>query len=220
MSNTSILRAPINYKMEVKRSVVTAFQKVFNNQETYFPGYKSSELLTGSHITIEYPQKPEQYPSLIIGFQERTLKSAGIAHIDYYNDNNIAQKWYFEGTINLEIFSLTSMDRDFISDSVVNMLSFGRVMNVPFRRLIEGEAKVDLQLSIGSLEPVAEQTMSGVSWGLTDQRIYTVGYNFGCIGTFDSGAITQQLVEGIQIDTTFVGGPFQDISLTIGKEDE
>lgn len=219
MSNTSILRAPINYKMEVKRSVVTAFQAVFNNQETYFPGYKSSELLTNSHITIEYPQRPEQYPSLIIGFQERSLKSAGISHIDYYDENNIAQKWYFEGLITLEIFALTSMDRDFISDSVVNMLSFGRVMNVPFRKIIESEARVDLQLSIGSLEPIAEQTMSGVSWGLTDQRIYTVGYNFGCLGTFDSGSIYQEYVEGIQIDTTYVGGPFQDISLTLGKDE-
>lgn len=218
MSNTSILRAPINYKMEVKRSVVTAFQAVFNNQQTYFPGYKSSELLTNSHITIEYPQRPEQYPSLIIGFKESSLKSAGLGHIDYYSEDMIAQKWFFEGIITLEIFALTSMDRDFISDSVVNMLSFGRVMNVPFRKLIESEARVDLQLSIGSLDPVAEQTMSGVSWGLTDQRIYTVGYNFGCIGTFDSGPITQQYVEGIQLDTTYVGGPFQDISLRLGKQ--
>jgi hypothetical protein len=57
--------------------------------------------------------------------------------------------------------------------------------------------------------------MSGVSWGLTDQRIYTVGYNFGCIGTFDSGPIYQEYVSGIQVDTTYVGGPPQDISIRI-----
>jgi hypothetical protein len=212
---SSILRAPINYKMEVKRSVVSAFQAVFNNQETYFPGYPSSKLLTESHITIEYPQRPEQYPSMIIGFQERVLKQAGIAHIDVISENTIKQKWYFEGLITIEIFALTSMDRDFISDSVVNMLSFGRVMNVPFRQKIEAEANVDLQVSLGSLEPIAEQTMSGASWGLTDQRIYTVGYNFGCIGSFDSEALYQEYVNKIHIDTSGVGGDFQEISVDI-----
>lgn len=215
MSNTSILRSPINYKMEVKRAVVSAFQTVFNDQETYFPGYKSSELLTKSHITIEYPQRPEQYPSLIIGFQERVLKQAGIAHIDVISENTIKQKWYFEGLITVEIFALTSMDRDFISDSVVNMLSFGRVMNMPFRQKIEAEANVELQVSLGSLEPVAEQTMSGVSWGLTDQRIYTVGYNFGCIGSFDSESLYQEYVSKIYIDASDSGGEYLDISIDV-----
>lgn len=218
MPETSILRAPINYKMEIKRAVVTAFQAVFNDETRYYPGYKSSELLTKSHITIEYPQRPEQYPSLIIGFQERELKNAGIAHIDDY-EQYVAQKWLFQGMITVEIFALTSMDRDFISDSVVNMLSFGRVLGKPFRRMIEEEARVDLQLSVGSLTPTAEETMSGVSWGLTDQRIYTVGYSFGCLGGFDSGAIRQDYIDGVQIDTTYVGGAFQDVSLRIGKQE-
>jgi len=215
MDRKSILRAPINYKMEVKRSVVSAFQAVFHDTEKYYPGYKSSELLTKSHITIEYPQKPEQYPSLIVGFQEKELKNAGIAHVDVFDENAVAQKWLFLGNISVEIFALTSMDRDFISDSVVNMLSFGRVMGKPFRKLVEEEARVDLQLSVGSLIPIPEQTMSGASWGLTDQRIYTVGYNFGCIGGFNSNIINNQLVDGVLVDTTYVGGEFQDISIRV-----
>jgi hypothetical protein len=215
MSPESVLRSPINYKMEVKRAVVKAFQAVFHNENEYYPGYKSSELLTKSHITIEYPQRPEQYPSLIVGFQESELKSAGIGHLDTYGDGTVAQKWLFFGKITVEIFALTSMDRDFISDSVVNMLSFGRVMGIPFRRMIEQESRVDLQLSVGSLEPVAEQTMSGASWGLTDQRIYTVGYNFGCMGGFDSGVITYDYLSGIEIDTRYVGGQFQDVNVSI-----
>lgn len=201
--------------MEIKRAVTTAFQTVFKDTENYYPGYKSSELLTKSHITIEYPQRPEQYPSLIVGFQEQELKSAGIAHIDVFDENNIAQKWLYTGTITIEIFALTSMDRDFISDSVVNMLAFGRVKDKPFRRMIEQEARVDLQLSIGSLTPMPEQTMSGASWGLTDARVYTTGYSFGCIGGFDSGPLFQQYVDGVLIDTTFVGGQYQDISIRV-----
>ena len=211
----SLLRSPINYKMEVKRSVVGAFQSVFHNTGTYYPGYESSELLTKSHITIEYPQRPEQYPTLIIGFQEQELKNAGIGHLDNFSSNTIAQKWFFQGLITVEIFALTSMDRDFISDSVVNMLSYGRIMGKPFRALIEGNSVVDLQVSLGSLIPVPEQTMSGVSWGLTDARIYTVGYNFGCIGGFNSESIYNDYVSHVNIDISNVGGAFQPIKLDI-----
>lgn len=211
----SLLRSPINYKMEVKRLVVGAFQSVFHNTGTYYPGYPSSELLTKSHITIEYPQRPEQYPTLIIGFQEQELKNAGVGHLDNISANTIAQKWFFQGLITVEIFALTSMDRDFISDSVVNMLSYGRVMGKPFRALIEGDSLVDLQVSLGSLIPVPEQTMSGVSWGLTDARIYTVGYNFGCIGGFNSESIYNDYVSHVNIDISNVGGVFQPIKLDI-----
>lgn len=211
----SLLRSPINYKMEVKRSVVRAFQSVFHDTSKYYPGYKSSELLTKSHITIEYPQRPEQYPTLIIGFQEQELKNAGVGHLDNISANTIAQKWFFQGLITVEIFALTSMDRDFISDSVVNMLSYGRVMGKPFRALIEGDSLVDLQVSLGSLIPVPEQTMSGVSWGLTDARIYTVGYNFGCIGGFNSESIYNDYVSHVNIDISNVGGAFQPIKLDI-----
>jgi hypothetical protein len=213
--SASILKAPINYKMEVKRAVVSAFQTVFHDTGNYYPGYKSSELLTNSHITIEYPQRPEQYPSLIVGFQEQELKGAGIGHVDIFSSNHVSQKWLFQGMITLEIFALTSMDRDFISDSVVNMLSFGRILGKPFRSLIEASNTIDLQVSLGSLIPVPEQTMSGASWGLTDARIYTVGYNFGCMGGFNSESIYNDYVSHVNIDISNVGGAFQPIKLDI-----
>jgi hypothetical protein len=202
---SDILKSPINYKMEIKRSVVRGFQTVFHDPQTYFPGYESSQLLTESHITIEYPQRPEQYPSLIIGFKEEELKNAGISHYETADNNAVNQRWLYRGTISLEIFALTSMDRDFISDSVVNMLSFGMVEGFPFRNYIENSSSVDLQLSLGSLTPIQEQTMSGVSWGLTDQRIYTVGYEFGCMGGFTSTSRYYDLVSGI--DGTAYGDP-------------
>lgn len=194
---SDLLKSPINYKMEIKRAVVRGFQTVFHDTETYFPGYKSSQLLTESHITIEYPQRPEQYPSLIVGFREQELKNAGIGHYETDNNNVVNQRWLYRGTITLEIFALTSMDRDFISDSIVNMLSFGMVEGFLFRNYIENNANVNLQLSLGSLTPIQEQTMSGVSWGLTDQRIYTVGYEFGCMGGFTSTSKYYDLIAGV-----------------------
>ena len=208
----SILKAPINYKMEIKRAVVKSFQNVFNSTEDYFPGYKSSELLTNSHITIEYPQKPEQYPSLIIGFKERELKSAGIAHSEIVENTAVVQRWLFQGSISIEVFALTSMDRDFISDSVVNMLSFGRIEGFSFRDYIENNAQVDIQLSVGSLIPTSEQTMSGVSWGLTDQRIYTVGYEFGCLGGFVSTTNNYDYISGFDARAI---GPWETVEIEV-----
>lgn len=208
----SILKSPINYKMEIKRAVVKSFQNVFHNTENYFPGFKSSELLTGSHITIEYPQRPEQYPSLIVGFKERELKSAGIAHSEIIDETAVVQRWLFQGAISIEIFALTSMDRDFISDSVVNMLSFGRIEGFSFRDYIENNAQVDIQLSVGSLNPTSEQTMSGASWGLTDQRIYTVGYEFGCLGGFISTTNNYDYISGFDARAV---GPWETIEIEV-----
>lgn len=208
----SILKAPINYKMEIKRAVVKSFQNVFHNTEDYFPGYQSSKLLTESHITIEYPQRPEQYPSLIVGFKEKELKSAGIAHSEIIDNTSVVQRWLFSGAISIEIFALTSMDRDFISDSVVNMLSFGRIEGFSFRDYIEDNAKVDIQLSVGSLIPISEQTMSGASWGLTDQRIYTVGYEFGCLGGFISTTNNYDLISGFDARAI---GPWETVEIEV-----
>ena len=192
----SILRSPINYKMEIKRAVVKSLQAEFT-VDNYYPGFESSRLLTESHITIEYPQRPEQYPSIIVGFKEKELKSGGVGHYEFTSENTVIQKWLYMGTISLEIFALTSMDRDFISDSIVNLISFGRIQGSLFRDHVEANANVDLQLSIGSLTPISEQTMSGVSWGLTDARIYTVGYEFGCLGSFESGPRYYDYISGV-----------------------
>jgi len=208
----STLKAPINYKMEIKRAVVKSLQNVFYNTENYFPGYKSSELMTKSHITIEYPQKPEQYPSMIVGFKEKELKSAGIAHSEIIDGTSVVQRWLFQGSISIEIFALTSMDRDFISDSLVNLLSFGRIENFPFRDYIEDNAQVDIQVSVGSLAPIGEQTMSGASWGLTDQRIYTTGYQFGCMGGFISTTNNYDYVSGFDARAV---GPWETIEIGI-----
>lgn len=205
----SILKSPINYKMEIKRVVVKSLQNVFFNTEEYFPGYKSSELLTNSHITIEYPQRPEQYPSMIIGLKEQELKSAGIGHYELIEETVAIQRWLFRAFITIEIFALTSMDRDFISDSLLNMLSFARIEGFPFREYIENNANVDIQLSVGSLTPISEQTMSGASWGLTDQRIYTSGYQFGCMGGFTSPIKDYDLISGVAV------GPWENIDIEI-----
>jgi hypothetical protein len=209
---SDLLKSPINYKMEIKRAVVRGLQLVFKDESTYFPGHKSSELLTKSHITIEYPQRPEQYPTLIVGFKEKEIKSAGIGHYELDSQNTAFQRWLFQGTITLEIFALTSMDRDFISDSVINLLSFGRIEGFPFREYVENNANVDLQLSLGSISPVQESTMSGVSWGITDQRIYTMEYDFGCMGAFTSTNRYYDYVGNVDYNIT---GPWEEISIQI-----
>jgi hypothetical protein len=168
--------------------------------------------MTQSHITIEYPQKPEQYPSMIVGFKERELKSAGIAHSEIIDETSIVQRWLFQGSISIEVFALTSMDRDFISDSLVNLLSFGRIERFPFRDYIEDNAQVDIQVSVGSLTPLGEQTMSGASWGLTDQRIYTTGYEFGCMGGFISTTNNYDYIDGFNARAV---GPWETIEIDV-----
>lgn len=190
---------PISYKIEVKRAIVQAFRTTFHAADFY------SELLKKSNITIEYPTTPEQYPAIIVGFKEQQLRSAGIGHAITDNNNLVYTEWVFIGEITLDIMALTSVDRDYISDAVINLLSFGRVEGYSFRQYVEENNSVNMILNVGSILPTGENTMSGASWGLTDTRVYQCGYSFGVFGQFKSDSNYYDLVAQVEGDA-FIGG--------------
>jgi hypothetical protein len=196
-NTTSNVFSPINYKLELKRLVVNEFRN-------YFYNISASNTINNINCTLEYPNTPEKYPAVIVGYTEKTLHNAGLSHLEE-NENLNQERWLFEGEIKIEIRALTNLERDFVSDHVVNLFAFGSFLSIPFETDIFDSPFVDLQINLKTLTPTGEQTMAGVTWGLTDSRIYSCGYSFKVLGAFISPSGYSQYISQITANSSYAG---------------
>jgi hypothetical protein len=196
-NTTSNVFSPINYKLELKRLVVNEFRN-------YFYNISVSNTINNINCTLEYPNTPEKYPAVIVGYTEKTVHNAGLSHFE--NDGNLSQeRWLFEGDVKVEVRALTNLERDYVSDHIVNLFAFGSFLSVPFENDIFGSSFIDLQVNLKTLAPTGEQTMAGVTWGLTDSRIYSCGYDFKVLGAFISPSGYDQYISQITANSGYTG---------------
>jgi hypothetical protein len=188
----TIASVPIRYKIALKLAVVEALRLIFSEQ------YPDS-LLNDLFINLEYPQKPQQYPAVIVGYQERDLRTAGPFHFEYRSPNNVQKRWYFEGTITMDIIAQTSLDRDYISDHFVHMFAFATTneYTASFFNYIETNEDIIVNVNKDILTPAGETVESGVPWGFTDQLLYRTAYAFDVMGEFLSGVVQNAYVRGV-----------------------
>ena len=196
-NTTSNVFSPISYKLELKRLVVNEFRN-------YFYNISVSNTINNVNCTLEYPNTPEKYPAVIVGYTEKTVHNAGLSHLE--NDGNLSQeRWLFEGDVKVEVRALTNLERDYVSDHIVNLFAFGSFLSLPFENDIFGSSFIDLQVNLKTLAPTGEQTMAGVTWGLTDSRIYSCGYDFKVLGAFISPSEYDQYISQITANSGYIG---------------
>lgn len=192
--------SPINYKIQIKRVIVDSLREYCDNH--------TSQTMRSTFVTIEYPMGAERYPTIIVGFNETKLASP-VGHYEL-TDNLVRGRWIFQGNVKLEIMALTSLERDYISDHIVNLAAFGKLRGANFEDNVIGNNTVDVQMNLGYLQPLGETTMSGVSWGLTDGRIYQCGYVFPVIGTFESQPSYYDFISSVLAGTTADGSGVEE----------
>jgi hypothetical protein len=188
---------PINYKIQIKRVIVNEFRN-------YFQNVSDSVTINKINCALEYPNTAESYPAVIVGYKEKEIHNAGISHLEDFGSLS-QERWFFTGDIKIEIMALTNLERDYISDHVVSLYSFGSFRGLTFESDIFGSSSADIQVNLKTLTPIEEQTMSGATWGLTDSRIYTCGYTFPVLGSFISYPLYEQYITGVNTRTTSLG---------------
>lgn len=189
MSTNSTVVSPITYKLELKRLVVKEFRNYFRN-------ISISQTMNEINCTLEYPNTAEKYPAVVVGYREKELHNAGLSHLEQ-DENLAAERWIFTGDVTIKIMALTNLERDYVSDHIVGLYAFGDFLNIPFESDIVSSQFIDLQVVLKHLVPGPEETISGVTWGLTDSRIYTCGYSFPILGAFASDPNYDQLIAKI-----------------------
>lgn len=186
---------PISYKLNIKTAIINGLRNVFDND---YPDLH--DLLPSLNITMEYPEQPEEYPTIIVDYTESgPLRSAGVGHFEFFKGPNAYERWIYQGSVNLTIAAETSLQRDYISDHIVHLMAFGSTSQYThlFIPYLEESEVLDIQILKDTLRPGGEAIESSVSWGLADARIYTARYSFDVLGTFISGLVYGALIKGV-----------------------
>lgn len=191
-----------DYTIGIKREIVTALKPMFGND---FP---IENLRNRVYVGLEYPYTPVQYPAIYITYQPRELRNIGVGHIEYSNDDSgtpVAIKhWYFSGTINFNIMTLSPFERDQLGAALVNILALGETEYVfsSFQDELIDATYVDLQYLPDIIHPGGDVT-GDVPWGNNDERTFGTSYSIDVLGEFYSEPYTGDL---IRIESVIVNG--------------
>ena len=189
----------VKYKTYVKTAIVQAFQGVFQNH--------IDDLLQDTKVTIDFPKTRSDYPALLVRFFEREINNAGVGHIEHIAiDDPMGQEipggtypfrhYLYWGDIEYAIYGLSSLDRDLISDSVVQTLGMGTLeeyTNRFFQRVYPDETTGRYPDAIWNYVNINTdqikgfgETQSATPWGSEDELVYQTSYRTPIFGEFYS----------------------------------
>jgi hypothetical protein len=204
------LEPAVQYKRLIKRTLVAALRTVFSEQ---YPDPQLRNL----YISTDHPLKREQFPAIIINYEESSVSNAGVGHIEeILNDDFLTvplKHFRFQGKIRARCFALSPLDRDILSDSLVELLAFGRLdlLLNKFFDVVYSDISDSAQISLHSdyLSSTGEST-STTLWNAEDVLIYETGYVVDCSGGFYSTMKTDDITDYINNIIVYGNEPFDE----------
>jgi hypothetical protein len=176
----------VQYKRIVKRVLISALRTVFSEQ---YPDPQLANLF----VSTTNPLKRENFPAVIVRFNENFVKNAGVSHQEMIlNDNNFNQSsrhFYFEGGIQFVLYALSPLDLDVLSDSLIELLAFGRLNSLTdkFFSKVYNDIEDGYQFSIASDQITASgESVTQPVWFPEDMLLYQSSYTVKCHGAFYS----------------------------------
>lgn len=198
----------VPYKTWIKTSLVESLRHVFDSHpdtriRTHDAVRDGHPIKAGTKISIEYPTSELHYPSIVVRFFEREVKNAGVAHVEYiYLDelDSFGTKfrhYLYDGDIEFAIFALSSLDRDLISDSLIQTLAmpdmaayteefWDRIYWPTGVEVVNNPANWNfVNLNTDKIQGFGE-TQTPQPWLSEDQLVYQTSYRVGIYGEFYS----------------------------------
>lgn len=182
----------VGFTRMVQNSIVKGLRLVFTSEY-------AEKQLRNLRIVTEYPLTRQEYPAIIVDFNDRENRDAGIGHQEiFYDPNGILRIWghrRFEGSITFRCYGITPLDRDIIYDAVVECLAFWRLPHMSLQRNLfselygVGEA-YDPFRALSQLFLNTDRMNSGgksvtpAPWGAEDALVYQRDLTVDCIGGF------------------------------------
>jgi hypothetical protein len=181
----------VRYKTYVKTALVESLIPVFQNH--------LDEKLKSTKVTIDMPKERQSFPSVVVRFYESEIKNAGVGHEEVIADENNKgwkfKHYFYTGSIEFGIYALSSLDRDLISDTLVQTITMGDLADYtnnffnriypPDSDLIPDSVGHFININSDEVSAVGEAS-SDVPWGAEDDLIYTVSYRVAIFGEFYS----------------------------------
>lgn len=188
---TLLPQKTIKYKTYVKTALVESLRPVFTNHV--------DEKLRDTQVNIEFPKERQKFPSVIVKFYEKEIRNAGVGHEESFKDTN-NKIWKFKhylytADIELQILSLSALDRDLIGDTLVQTIAMGDLSDYTnnfFHRIyppnsanVPDSAGHFININSDQISAVNESTTK-VPWNSEDDLVYSMAYRVGVFGEFYS----------------------------------
>lgn len=181
----------IKYKTYIKTALVESLRPVFQNHV--------DEKLKNTKVTIDMPKERQAFPSVVVRFYENEIFNAGVGHEEKIVDEDEKiwkfKHYFYKGSVELMIYTLSSLDRDLIADTLVQTISMGDLAeytNAFFERIYPSDAE-EVPDSIGHFININSDQISGINestspvpWNAENDLNYTMSYRVNVWGEFYS----------------------------------
>lgn len=189
----------IRYKTYLKETFVEALKPVFASH--------ADALFRGTKVTIETPFTEAHYPAIVIRFYERTIKNMGVGHQEWFPDEEVGgtgpldsrfiryKHSIYTGDVEFAIYALSSLERDLLSDSLVQIISMSEMepytstflqrIYYPNLNTEPGAQNHMINVNTDVISGMGE-TQAPAPWQPEDVLVYQAAYRLGVMGEFYS----------------------------------
>lgn len=184
----------VRYKTYVKEALVEALSSVFGI-------HPDGTTLKNTKVTVDLPIDRASFPAIVVRFYERSLKNAGVAHIELLETEDSSGVYYkykhylYNGDIEFAVYALSSLDRDLVSDGLVEILAMGDLEPYAqsfLMRIYSPEPTVEpysvehyINLNTDEIQGFGE-TQQIAPWMPEDVLVYQTAYRISIMGEFYS----------------------------------
>lgn len=192
----SLVQQTVRYRTYLKESIVEALRPVFANHPDQF--------MRNVKVTVDLPRSEAKYPAVVIRYNERYVRNIGVGHHEWIQvtpeeaEPVLYQRFkhfLYGGDIELSIYALTSKERDWMADAVVQTIGmadteeytrafYQRFYGVDIEDEPQGRYHF-ISLQTDEISSTGDQE-SLAPWETEDRLVYSTAYRVGVLGQFYS----------------------------------
>lgn len=181
---------PVRFRTTVIRQIVSALRDVIDT------GLYDLDFRTGVNIVPTYPLSEIEYPAIVVNFQDRAIRNAGVGHVEEFRDPfGTMRQWqhsFFQGTFEFTVVALSPITRDLLADALIEILRFSNLsyspmLNAFFQRMVGEVPGIPtlFQIAINTDEVDGGGTSTSIApWQPEDALLHEATYTVEVMGGF------------------------------------
>lgn len=186
--------------------MVEALREVFKNHP--------DPLLKTVKITPELPTDEASYPTIIVRYFNRSMQNAGVGHHEWFQitpegyEPKLFQKFkhfIYKGDIEFKVLALSSKDRDFLADALVQVIGMAESETYTkafLNRVYDADSTSEpsslyhfINISTDSFQELGDQEQNA-PWMEEDLLVYSATFRVPIMGEFYSRLLSDQTSYG------------------------
>jgi hypothetical protein len=200
------LQQTVQYRTYIKETIVEALREVF--------AAHPDPLIRNTKVTPELPTDRAQYPTVIVRYYNRSFRNAGVGHHEWIlatpegYEPKLYQKFrhfMYNGDIELKILAMSSKDRDYLADAIVQTVGMAEAEHYTkafLDRVYNSDVEAEPQsryhfinLSTDEFSELGDQE-GPAPWMEEDLLVYSSTFRIPIFGEFYSRLLTDQTSYG------------------------